>query len=74
MEEDAPSQTADPITKLIFKNFRSAARECFELCKESSFLEDIDDADKELLFDKAVFELVIVSNWFSLLRFIYVRF
>ena len=66
MEEDPPGTsqipTSDPITKLIFKDFDSAASQCFELINESPFLENITYHDKKLLFDKAVIELVIVSK------------
>ena len=66
MEEDPPgtsqSPTSDPITKLIFKDFDSAASQCFELINDSPFLENITYHDKKLLFDKAVIELVIVSK------------
>jgi len=69
MEEDPPgtsqSPTSDPITKLIFKDFDSAASQCFELINDSPFLENITYHDKKLLFDKAVIELVIVYTYYQ---------
>ena len=62
MEQEA--QTADPITRLIFKNITSSSGECLDLCKSSPYFSRIDVADQQVLFEKAAYELIIVCIWY----------
>lgn len=65
-EEDKPtSKTADPITRLIFKNITSSMGECFDLCKSSPYFTGIDVNDQQVLFDKSVYELIIVYTYYQ---------
>ena len=54
--------TADPVTRLVFKNIHSAMGECLELCKGLSYFNQIHPDDQQLLYEKSLYELVIVRK------------
>ena len=54
-------ETADEVTKIVFKNSYESSLACKELCESCPMFSRLDESDQNLLFEKARYELLIVS-------------
>ena len=54
-------ETADEVTKIVFKNSYETSLACKELCQSCPDFSRLDENDQNLLFEKGRYELLFVS-------------